>query len=110
VKCHKLLLRSPQNTKLCVDASIGLIHVVIVLLRPCTGAAAPGMERRGCTEPERSRTLPAAHACARFDTRKVGPQWTTTGSFKVSKAADTCGTLGQAKESCTELSKVEALV
>jgi hypothetical protein len=68
-----------------------------------------GRERNGCTEPEESQVKMAAHARARYDTPQEGSHWTTTQSFEVSKAADACGTLEEAGESCTELFEGEAL-
>src|SRR5258707_8502062 len=50
------------------------------------------------------------HICARFNTLWIWPPWTTAQLCKRTKAADVCGTVGNAKESYNKLCQVKALV
>src|SRR6267154_1495011 len=70
------------------------------LLRARTRAAVPGM---AALLQKRCRAQPIVHALADLATSQSWPHWTTGGYPGFSKAADACGTLGEAKESCTEL-------
>ena len=51
----------------------------------------------------------ARHVRARSETRYVGPHWTTTQTYKITKAARGCGDVGKAEKSYTELSEIETL-
>jgi len=66
---------------------------------------------KGCTEPENPQPQPllVVHACARLTTPQLGPHWATGCSSEIAKAADACGTLGDAGESYTELCEVDTL-
>ena len=62
-------------------------------------------ERNGCTG-EIVNTVGCAHLRARcYSACKAALDHCTTQSSEVAKAADTCGTLGDVKRSCTELSE-----
>jgi hypothetical protein len=48
--------------------------------------------------PEELQALAVLHVCARFATPQPRPHWTFKGSSRFTKAADTCGTVGNAGE------------
>jgi hypothetical protein len=78
-------------------------------LSPRADAAMLGTGKKGCTEPEESQSLLVVHTRACFATSQLGPHWTTRCSSEIAKAADACGTLGDAGESYTELCEVDTL-
>jgi len=63
--------------------------------------------REGYTEPAGLKRwyppLVVVHADARSATPHAGPHWAATRSLGVTKAADACGTVGNTRESYTEL-------
>ena len=65
-------------------------------LSPRADAAMLGTGKKGCTEPEESQSLLVVHTRACFATSQLGPHWTTRCSSEIAKAADACGTLGDA--------------
>ena len=91
--------RSPRDTQDGRSVHLDRICVGLAPLRVRTGAAMSVMGISGCTEPERSQTLCIAHGRARFATSQVEPHKSTTQSSAITKPADVCGTLGDARES-----------
>jgi hypothetical protein len=59
--------------------------------RKCSGVG------EGYTEPEDLLSLRAVQACADLATLQLRSHWTTGQGSELAKAADACGTLGNAK-------------
>src|SRR6267154_4679451 len=77
----------------------------VLWIRFAKGADTCGSSRNGSTAPEGCRVQPTMHTCTDLATSQPWPHWTTGGYPGFAKATDTCGTLGEVKESCTELWK-----
>jgi hypothetical protein len=96
VKRREWSRRPLRIAKIGEDARLGQMHVGRAQIRPRFGASVPGTGMGGYTGLEESQALPAMRARACFATLQLWPHWTTARSSKVSKAADTCSTLGTA--------------
>jgi hypothetical protein len=96
MKRHKQSRRPLQITKIGEDAHLGQMHIEHAQIRPCSGAAVPGMGMGGYTGLEELQTLLAMHTCACFTTLQLWPHWTIAHSSKVFKAVDMCSTFGTA--------------
>ena len=73
------------------------------LLKARGRAAVPGAESVGLHGVRKARAMMPVHALAEADNRCVWPHWTTTPGGEIAKAADTCGTRCEGRESYTEL-------